>query len=142
MGGEIGEGVVVKNQSRLDDRRSRIPAYTKIVIEKMSEYKKPKEISPEEMAKQNENRALVQTIVVRARVEKMLHKFADEGLIPPDWGAKDMKVIMQNISKRIYADCVKEANDIVETVGDDFGKYCARECATLVKEIIAERSGL
>jgi len=71
----------------------------------------------------------------------MLNKFVDEGLIPSNWGPRDMGVIMKNISRRIYEDCVKETNDVIETVGKDFGKYCAKECANLVKEILTEKSG-
>ena len=48
-----GEGIVIKSQDRLDNRRSETPQYVKIVSNEFSEVMKrrqPKEVSPEEQA--------------------------------------------------------------------------------------------
>lgn len=125
LGGEYGEGVVVKNQTRLNDPNNRLPFYTKIVGERFAEKAERKiksQPSAEKMAREAELNDMVASIVTPARVEKMVNKFVDEGLIPEDWDARDMGTIAKNLGRRIYEDCVKEEPDTVNEVGDSFGK--------------------
>lgn len=139
LGGEIGEGVVVKNQTRLNDPNTRLPFYTKIVIEKFSEHKKQRIVDPEKLAERERLNAIAETIVTRARVEKILNKLVDEGIIPEDWDEHDMSTIAKNLSKRVYEDCVKEESETVEQVGESFGKIASSISMKIAREMLSER---
>lgn len=139
LGGEIGEGVVVKNQTRLNDTNTKLPFYTKIVIEKFSEHKKQRVVDPEKLEERERLNAIAETIVTRARVEKILNKMVDEGIIPEDWDEHDMSTIAKNLSKRVYEDCVKEESETVEQVGESFGKIASSISMKIAREMLSER---
>lgn len=139
LGGDYGEGIVVKNMTRLNDPNTRLPFYTKIVGEKFqekAERKIKKPLNPDELALREYNINLIETIVTEARINKLLHKLVDEGIIREDWDETDMGVIAKNISSAVYNDCVKEENDTVLKVGCDFGKLAASKTMQIVREIL------
>ena len=138
LGGEHGEGVVVKNMSRINDPNTRLPFYTKIVGEKFSEKKsvKPKMIDPEKVAERERLQNLVDTVVTEGRVTKLVHKMVDEGIIPEKWDEHDMSTIARNIGKDVYYDCVKEEPDVVEQVGGDFGRLASGAAMRIVRNIL------
>ena len=124
LGGEYGEGIVVKSQTRLNDPDYRHPFYLKIVGEKFCETKAHRHIkqtNPDVLAKLEADRELAETIVTEARVTKILHKMVDEGIIPTDWGSHDMGTIAKNLPRLVYEDCVKEESETVNAI-DNFGK--------------------
>ena len=124
LGAESGEGIVVKNQTRLNDPDNRHPFYLKIVGEKFCETKAHghiKQTNPDVLAKLEADRALAETIVTDARVTKILHKMVDEGIIPADWDNHDMGTIAKNLPRLVYEDCVKEEPETVKAI-DNFGK--------------------
>lgn len=123
FGGEYGEGIVVKNQTKLNDTNNRSPYYIKIVGEKFAETKgyKVKTVDPDKLRTMEENKALAETIVTEARVTKLLNKLVDESILPEDWGAKEMSIVAKNLTKAVYEDCIKEESDIVNKISD-FGK--------------------
>ena len=140
LGGEYGEGIVVKNQTRLNDPNTRMPFYTKIVGEKFAETKghKQKVIDPEKIKEAEENKSLAETIVTEARVSKLLHKLVDDGILPEDWGAKEMSIIAKNLTKAVYEDCVKEESATVNHI-KDFGKTANNIAMTIARKIMNER---
>lgn len=140
LGGEHGEGVVVKNISRINDPNTRLPFYTKIVGEKFSEKKsvKPKVIDPEKMAERERLQTLVESIVTEGRVTKLVHKMVDEGIIPEKWDEHDMGTIARNIGKAVYYDCVKEEPDIVGQVGENFGKFANSVAMRIVRSMLTQ----
>ena len=145
MGGEYGEGIVVKNVSRLHDDDNRKPVYLKIVAEKFAETKSHRnrvreEKTPEQLQAIAENQALAETIVTKARVQKFLHKFVDEGILPENWGAREMAVIAKNLGKALIEDCMKEEPDTVAKV-ENFGKIANSLGMKFAKKILAEREG-
>jgi len=140
--GEYGEGIVIKNMTRLNDPNNRLPFYTKIVGEKFQEkverkIKKP--IDPNELALREYNTSLVESVVTEARVNKLLHKLIDEGILREDWDEHDMGLISKNINSAVYYDCVKEENDTVLEVGEHFGKMSASLSMKLVRELLKDR---
>lgn len=142
MGGEYGEGIVVKNMTKLNNPNTRLPFYTKIVAERFCEtkgHRDSKPVDPDKLALREYQQNLVSSVITNARVEKLLHKMVDEGIIPEDWNEHNMKTIAQNIGKEIYYDCVKEENDIVEQVGADFGKLANSMAMKIVKSILASK---
>lgn len=141
LGGEYGEGVVVKNMSRINDPSTKLPFYTKIVNNKFSEKKpvKPKVSDPEKTAEREKLQALVESIVTEGRVTKLVHKMVDEGIIPEKWDEHDMATIARNIGETVYYDCVKEEPSIVEQVGELFGKLAYSTAMRIVRNMLAQK---
>ena len=142
LGGEYGEGIVIKNQTRLNDSDYRQPFYLKIVGEKFQETKKighkKKEISPEVLQTRDENKKLAETIVTRARIQKILNKFVDENIIPEEWDCTSMPIIAKNLTRTVYEDCVKEEPEIVTKI-ENFGKVANSICMRIAKEIMENK---
>lgn len=137
MGGEIGEGIVVKNMTSIDYNT----LYTKIVHERFRETKrtpKPKPTDMERIREKERLTELAKTIVTRQRVEKMLYKLIDDALIPENCTLKDMNVILKNLPSAVYYDCIKEEPEIVNQI-EHFGKYSGPLVTKIVKKIIAEK---
>lgn len=133
-----GEGIVIKRQNCLDSKSSRLPFYVKIVSEQFSEVhksKKQKAIDPEAIAKKEANLALAATIVTPQRVQKMIYKFIEDGLLPQDWDEHNLKDISKILPNAIYRDCVKEENETVQQV-EDFGKVAAKLSMSIVRDLI------
>ena len=133
-----GEGIVIKRQNCLDSKSSRLPFYVKIVSEQFSEVhksKKQRAIDPEAIAKKEANLALAATIVTPQRVQKMIYKFIEDGLLPQDWDEHNLKDISKILPNAIYKDCVKEENETVQQV-EDFGKVAAKLSMSIVRDLI------
>lgn len=140
FGGEYGEGIVVKNQTKLNDTNNRSPYYIKIVGEKFAETKghKVKTVDPDKLRTMEENKALTETIVTEARVTKLLNKLVDEGILPEDWGAKEMSIVAKNLTKAVYEDCIKEESDTVNKISD-FGKTANSIAMGIARKIMEKR---
>lgn len=133
-----GEGIVIKRQDYLDSKSSRLPFYVKIVSEQFSEVhksKKQKAIDPAAIAKKEANIALAATIVTQQRVQKMLYKFIEDGLLPQDWDEHNLKDISKILPNAIYRDCVKEESETVQQI-EDFGKVAAKLSMSIVRDLI------
>ena len=133
-----GEGIILKRQDYLDSKSSRLPFYVKIVSEQFSEVhksKKQRAIDPEAIAKKEANLALAATIVTPQRVQKMIYKFIEDGLLPQDWDEHNLKDISKILPNAIYKDCVKEENETVQQV-EDFGKVAAKLSMSIVRDLI------
>lgn len=133
-----GEGIVIKRQDYLDSKSSRLPFYVKIVSEQFSEVhksRKQKVIDPEAIAKKEANLALAATIVTPQRVQKMIYKFIEDGLLPQDWDEHNLKDISKILPRAIWEDCVKEESETVQQV-EDFGKVAAKLSMSIVRDLI------
>lgn len=135
LGGEEGEGIVVKNMTNSN--------YTKLVSEKFRETHAPKRRQPTEkqieaQTQMSEDMKLATTVVTRARIEKILHKMVDDGLIPENWGRNEIGIIMKNLGKLVYEDCLKEEPDIVAQA-ESFGKASNKIISSELKKIMLDR---
>lgn len=141
MGGEEGEGIVIKNMSTLNTDR-KCTVYVKIVSEKFREthrrVRTPDEKQAERQKQLSEDMQLAETIVTKARVEKLIHKMADDGILPENWGKTEYSIIMKNIGKLVYEDCVKEEAETVNAI-ENFGKVSNKIISGLIKKIMQER---
>lgn len=137
LGGESGEGIVVKNMTRLNNPNTRLPFYTKIVADKFAEKKSVKKFDEGKLEYRVKMQAIVESVVTEGRVRKLVHKMVDEGLIPEDWDEHNMSDIARNIGKEVYYDCVKEEPETVEQVGDLFGKLASGTAMKIVKSMLA-----
>lgn len=129
---------VVKNQTKLNNPDNKLPFYLKIVNENFKESMKTKEkvIDPAEESAKTEAQKIVESIVTKNRIEKELFKMRDEGILPDKIAPSDMKLVAQNLPKRIYDDCVKEEKELVLAAGEYFGKMCGSWTMKLARDII------
>lgn len=138
--GDTQEGIVVKNQTRLNDQSERLPFVVKIVGEKFQEIKKSNHIrkieDPQKLQERQNAMTLTESIVTMRRVEKELYKMRDEGILPLDWLESDMTKVARELPSRVYADCVKEEPEIVNEVGKYFGKFCSATAMKYARNII------
>ena len=141
FGLEHGEGVVVKNQSNLNNPNSKTPFVVKIVGEKYQEVSKHRErkpVSPEELAKREYQMKLTESIVTKNRVEKILYKMVMDGELRQDWDEQDMKSIARIIPSKVYEDCQKEESETVSQI-ENFGKTCSSVTMKYCREILNNR---
>ena len=138
--GDIQEGIIVKNQTKLNDPNTRLPFVVKIVGEKFHEIKKTnhakKVVDPKKLQERAAAQELTESIVTRRRVEKELYKMRDDGIIPADWCEKDMKTVARELPSRIYQDCIKEEPETVTEIGQFFGKFCSSTSMKYARNII------
>ena len=134
------EGIVIKNQSKLNNENNKAPAYLKIVNEcfKESQHskKEKKILDPEAEAAKAEAVKLAASIVTEARVRKLILKLVDEGLVPAELQPKDMGAVMKQLPKRCFDDCVKEESETVKLLGEFAGKFIAAEAAKQARKIV------
>lgn len=142
VSGCLVHNCVIKNESKLNDPNNRQPFYVKIVNKDFQESmkKKPKVISPEELAARDAEIEKTKSIVTRARVEKILYKGVDEGVIPEDWSTEDMKSIAKYVPKEVVEDCFKEEKDTVAEI-ENFTKLANKETMSIVKQILESKKG-
>ena len=134
------EGIVIKNQSKLNNENNKAPAYLKIVNERFKESqhskKEKKTLDPEAEAAKAEAVKLAASIVTEARVRKLILKLVDEGLVPAELQPKDMGAVMKQLPKRCFADCLKEESETVKQLGEFAGKFIAAEAAKQARKIV------
>lgn len=103
-----GEGIVVKNVNYKDKYGNQV--FVKLVSDEFRETQKQK-------APKDPNRALsveqefINMTVTKARVDKLLHKLVDEGVLEENFGIEDMGLILKNLGSRVYEDVIKEESD-------------------------------
>lgn len=138
--GEQQEGIVIKNQTALEENRG--PHILKYVNPSFKETQKrnhrqkledPNKIKEKQVAEE-----YMRMIVTDARVMKMFHKLIDEGIIPEQFSLEDMKMVARNLPRRVYEDCVKEEMEILQKAGEHGGKLCNK----VTMEIIKKKLGL
>lgn len=143
--GDTQEGIVVKNQTRLNDQSERLPFVVKIVGEKFQEIKKSNHIKkiqdPPKLQERENAILLTESIVTYRRVEKELYKMRDEEIVPQEWNEKDMGMIAKLLPRRIYDDCMKEEPDVVLQIGENFGKFCSSTCMKHARNIVLGTPG-
>lgn len=126
--GEQAEGRVVKNITKLNSPDCRNPFYLKLVNNSFKEISLQnhikKVLDPQRIEERKNAEELMKQIVTQNRVEKMIHKMTDEGILPQNITPKDMGIVAKNLPKMIYEDCVKEEPEIVQAAGEFGGKIC------------------
>ena len=138
-GGIEQEGIVVKNQTKLDRDDIRYPKYLKIVNDEFKESmvkKEKKPIDPEQAKLDAENMAKMESIVTDVRVKKLVMKCVDEGIVPAELEPKHIGALMKTLPKMAFDDIVKEEPEVVKTVGAPAGKLCSMLVAKHVKALV------
>lgn len=136
--GDSQEGIVIKNQTKLNNDEIRFPKVLKIVNKDFSESKLnkvKKEIDVEMLKKLQSDTEKLMMVVTEARVKKFICKFIDEGLIPNDLTPTCMSTVCKLIPKVIYEDVVKEEKELVGSI-ENAGSIIAKLSTKLAKDII------
>ena len=140
--GKDQEGIVIKNQSKLNSPDCCNPFYLKIVNDSFSETKKSnhekKILDPQHLEEKAQAEEMASQVVTEARVRKDINKQIDEGLLPEQLTPRDMATIARNLPKRIYDDVVKEESDLIGDVISNqfFGKAVSSQAMNWAKKIV------
>ncbi|UGO51032.1 RNA ligase [Bacillus phage vB_BanS_Nate] len=136
---EMGEGIVVKNVGYVDRHGNQ--KFVKLVSDAFREVQSQKPAKDPKMEATQEQ-VFVNTTMTEPRVEKMLYKLVDEGIIDEaPFQIEDMGVILRNMGGRIFEDIMKEESDMLPADYDEnqIRKAIGRNVAQIVKNIIAKQ---
>lgn len=130
-----GEGIVVKNTKYKNRYGNQL--FVKLVTEEFTEIQKQK-------APKDPNRLFtaeqefINTYLTKPRVEKMLYKLVDEGILEEKFGIEEMGIILRNLGTRIYEDIIKEESEYLPPNYEIqlLRKAIDRKLPKIVKEII------
>lgn len=133
--GDQGEGVVVKNVS-YQDRNGR-QMFVKLVSDAFREVQSQK--APKDPNFQSEESLMISQVLTKQRVEKLLYKLIDEGLLNEKFGIEDMGAILKLLSSRVYDDIMKEEEDLLNKYEEkDVRRSVGKKLPAMVKSIISE----
>ena len=140
--GDSQEGIVVKNQSKLDYADyEHNPAYIKIVNAQFKETQLKnhvkKVLDPQHIEEKAQAEEHANEFVTEARVRKEIGKMIDEGLLPEELTPKDMATVAKLLPKRIYMDIDKEDHDTLVAYGNEYlGKAIGNVTMKYARQII------
>ncbi|UGO50762.1 RNA ligase [Bacillus phage vB_BanS_Sophrita] len=136
---ETGEGIVVKNVNFTD--RFGNQKFVKLVTDAFREVQKQK--APKDpKVEQTQEQVFVSATMTEARVEKMLYKLVDEGILPEGkFEIEDMGIILRHMGGRMFDDIMKEESEMLPADHDvnQIKKAIGRNVAQIVKNIIAKQ---
>ena len=133
---DSGEGIVVKNVNYKDRYGNQM--FVKLVSEKFAEVQKQK--LPKNPKVNDELTNLVKTVLTKPRVEKLLYKLVDEGLLKEDYAIEDMGLILKTLGSKVYDDIMKEESDIFVNFDEDkIKRVCGKNTPNIVKQILKEQ---
>ena len=123
--GDRQEGIVIRNLSAMERNADitydeKNPHILKIVNDDFKESMKTRirVVDPEKEQAKAEATEMLQGIVTQRRVEKMLLKLRDEGILPDNIRPEDMGLVAKNLPNRMYEDCMKEEPEIMQACGE------------------------
>lgn len=136
LGGDKGEGVVVKNQTKLN---SNGPFYVKIVSpeyqEVMAKRDKVKMVNMDKILTLEELRNLTKSVVTLNRVRKILFKLVDNGEISVNWKSLDNSQFSKKLCSAVYRDILNEEPEVIKKVGKNFGNFCKEFTLEAVEDL-------
>lgn len=126
--GEVGEGVVLKSYTDKDRFGNQI--YMKFVSDEFAEKAKVKKHTYKDGCELDR---FVDEFLTVARVQKMISKLVDEGLLEEDLEISDMGLILRTLGDSVYKDIIEEELDeLLKSVKRKVGK----KTPLLVKEAL------
>jgi hypothetical protein len=134
-----GEGIVVKNVKYKN--RYGCQMFVKLVTDEFREIQRQK--APRDPNRElNLEQEFVNMCLTTARVDKLLHKLIDDGILDMDYGIEDMGTILKNLGSQVYEDIIKEESD---SLPENYEVQLLRKAIggrlpKIVKEIISNKS--
>lgn len=136
--GDAQEGVVVRNVSALE-RNDRSSHILKLVNDEYKETKDIQKIDPTKAASYEHTLDLIEFIVTKNRVEKIMLSLSEEGLIPENPTLDDISLIKKYVTSSVYRDCEKEEPEILYHCGKSAGNLCAGLTMKYIYDILKEK---
>lgn len=132
-----GEGIVIKNVDYFDKYNRQ--CFVKLVSDKFTEIKKQK--VPKTDKSMIEGYIELMSVLTRARVDKMLYKIVDEGIIPDeDICIENMGNILKIINGLVYEDILKEESEVISNFDQkSIRKLIGKKLPLIIKDILKER---
>ena len=131
-----GEGIVVKNVSYKDRYGKQL--FVKLVSEKLAEVQKQK--LPKNPNLEDEHKGLIDSVVTTPRVEKIILKMVDDGVLKEDYSIENMGDILRSLGQLVYDDIVKEEYEMIKNVEEKIlKKKIGKVLPGKVKEILKEQ---
>lgn len=133
---EAGEGIVVKNVNYRD--RNNTQVFVKLVSEKFAE------LQPQRLPKNPnlgaEHDATILSVLTKPRVEKMLFKLVDDGILDETYGIEDMGTILKHVHSNILEDMLTEESEILQNIEEKtLNKRVGKLTPSIIKEILKEQ---
>lgn len=130
---QLGEGIVVKNVDYRDRFGNQM--FVKLVVDEFREVQKQKKAkNPTEFMNTAEY-ILAESLATKGRIEKIIYKLCDEGVIGNDIDKKDIGVIFKECNLRTYEDILKEESDsLVDINVEDFRKFTSNFAKKYARE--------
>lgn len=134
---ETGEGIVVKNYDYKDRWGNQI--FVKLVTDAFREVQKQR--APKDPSTASQEQIFINVNLTTARVEKLVHKLVDEGILDEHWGIEDMGTILKNLNTRAYEDIIKEEADYLPKEADEkeLRRAVSKRLPQQVKNIINKK---
>ena len=140
MSGTKGEGVVVKNQTRLNS--SMYEFYIKIVDVEFQETNKSRQtiktVNLKKVFEMEEQLSLSKSIVTVPRVRKAIFKLVESNELPAIWSTINAGEVARVVKRYVYNDCVREEPEVVAKIGKSFGRHCGNLVLEVVEELQKE----
>lgn len=137
LGGEKGEGIVVKNQSTLNSKKQQF--YIKIVDVEFQESNKSrkviKTVNMDRVLQMEEEMMLSESVVTLPRVRKIILKLIETADLPPEWHILNDQSLIKIVKPHVIRDCMKEEKEITDKIGGTFGKYCNDILVKMISEL-------
>lgn len=130
MGGESGEGIVVKKYNYRDPYGNQL--FIKLVADAFREIRPQK--APKDPNAYDEVYELMASLATPARIGKLVYKLIDAGMINELWELEDMGTILKNIG--VYEDIMKEEADSIPNRFDD--KAIRKALGSIVPKVLKD----
>ena len=129
---DYGKGIVVKNYNYSSKFKNHV--FVKIVSEKFKEVKgikqKPLISSVDSLD------VFIESVLTNARVDKLIHKKIDLGLLPERLTISDTGVVLKELGSGIVDDIIEEELDVLIAL---LKKRISRKTPLVVKSVISEK---
>lgn len=136
LGVSEGEGIVVKNVNYQDRYGNQL--FVKLVSDSFREVQKQK--APKDPNFKSAEQSAIESVLTKARVEKLIYKLVDENLLDEQFGIEDMGMILKQLSNRVYEDIVKEEHEIIKEYEEkNVRRVIGKSLPLMVKSIIREK---
>lgn len=135
-----GEGIVVKNPKYKNCNQEQ--CFVKLVSERFAEIQKQK--LPKNPNIYEKERALIKTVLTKPRVDKIMLKQVDEGVLTrEDFIIEKMGLLIKTLSPLVYEDMIKEESDILKDIEESvLRKQIGRILPLTIKEVLKDYGGM
>ncbi|MEJ1517256.1 RNA ligase family protein [Bacillus cereus] len=136
------EGIVIKSYDYRDKHGNQL--FVKCVGEKFKEVKKVKVKTKNKGPDTSIEAQIANFAATEARVEKILNKLIDEGVLVEELELEHMDIIAKNLPKRVFEDIMKEELDTIKVEFGEFdgkliGKKININAMKFAREIVTKR---